>query len=260
MQAQLAQLLSQNPDSPIAQAVAAGQIQQAFTPQAAPKPPQSRTRIEGNETVFEQFDPSQNKFVEVSRGPRNKPETNVTVNTGEKPLDKTLVKDLQSTILKTDTQLDLLNDLGTQFDKDFLTVAGDIKAGVLTVSEKLGRDLSDTERAFITDRTTFLANTAENLNAYINAMSGAAVSEQEAKRLAIAQPTGDDSPTEYLAKLDNRIDRLNIARVRANLALELGITGIGEIESLSALTSESFERRLDKEAEKWGRDFMKAGS
>jgi len=39
-----------------------------------PEEPFSRTRVEGDQEIFEEFDPASNDFVEVSRGPRFKPE------------------------------------------------------------------------------------------------------------------------------------------------------------------------------------------
>ena len=53
---------------PGVEALVSGTIDRAANPQA----PRSRTRIEGNAEIFEQFDPATGQFVEVSRGPRFK--------------------------------------------------------------------------------------------------------------------------------------------------------------------------------------------
>jgi hypothetical protein len=255
--AALAQALSRNPDNKILQMAAAQQM----APPDPIKPPQSRTRVEGEETIFEEWNPVTQAFEEVSRGPRKTPSTNVTVNSGalEPDLDKTVKKGLQETVLNSDVQLDLLHEIEAGFRPEFLQLKGQLKKSILETGEYLGKELSDQERQFVVDSTTFLSDTAENLNLYIKNISGAAVSAQEAERLAIAQPTADDSPTEYWAKLQGRIKKVNLARARANLALELGITDLGDVSNLSALNTKSFQRRLTAESVKWEQDLMRQG-
>jgi hypothetical protein len=224
-----------------------------------PEPPKTRTIKKDNDLITEQWDPRTGRYHEIARAPRKDPSTNVTVNHNPSELEKPVIKSLQETITNSDTQLDLLSDLDAQFTPEFLTLEGDIKSKALATGEYLGRKLSDSQKKYLTDRTTFLADTAENLNAYINSLSGAAVSEQEAERLKLAQPTTDDSPTEYYAKLQNRVKRVKIARARANLALELGITDVGQVESISALTESSFRASLNKAAEKWVQQWTTSG-
>lgn len=69
-------------------AVLSGQVgpflQQALRPPETPKPPQTRNILEGNERVFQQFDPTSGQFVEVGRGPAFAPPTQIHVG-DEKP-------------------------------------------------------------------------------------------------------------------------------------------------------------------------------
>jgi hypothetical protein len=50
------------------------------------KPPQSRNRVEGDTTIFEEWNPASQAFEEVSQGPRYKPTTNINMNEAYKPL------------------------------------------------------------------------------------------------------------------------------------------------------------------------------
>ena len=68
--------------------------------------------------------------------------------------------------------------------------------------------MSATDRKYLEDFTTLRAKSVSNLNSYIKEMTGAAMSEAEAKRLMAVMPNAGtgvfdgDSPTQFKTKLD----------------------------------------------------------
>lgn len=64
------------------------------------------------------------------------------------------------------------------------------------------------------DYTAFRRDTVENLNRYIQEVTGAAMGVEEAKRLSKAVPTMDDGPTAFKAKMDGVVKQTQLAIAR----------------------------------------------
>lgn len=75
------------------------------------------------------------------------------------------------------------------------------------------------------DYTTFRRDTVENLNRYINEVTGAAMGVEEAKRLSKAVPTMDDNPTAFKAKMDGVVKQTQLAIARYRFLRKEGFNG-----------------------------------
>jgi len=120
---------------------------------------------------------------------------------------------------------------------------------------KLGRDLSPEDAAELTKYGAFRTEAIENINRYIKEFTGAQMSEQEAKRLKLAQPDpgenwwqGDD-PITFKAKLDYRVKAAKAAIYRWNFYLNRGESEqevIRKIVADKAMPLEEAMRLMDK--------------
>jgi len=204
--------------------------------------------------VTEEWDAANQKWVRVSEGPRTKPGSTTNIyNTlpGEENTKPTTNK-LEEVLLNSNAELAILEPLIEDFDEDFLNFKGDLQAFLLEKGDYLGADLSDTQKEFLTDRATFMATAAEGLNVYINTLSGAAVSPEEAVRLLKGFPDPEgDVPTVFFAKLRQRYKQTKLAVARAKLAKELGVVGIDNIAGLSTLNDKAFKSSLNRAAGQW---------
>ena len=251
-----------SPEQAIGQLPVGNPLRSAFQGQALAQqfaqpdtsPPKTREVKRGGEIVTEQWNPQTRQFEEIGRSPRTSPSTTVNVNNqlpGEKNTPK-VTSDLQTTISQSQDQLALLEPLVDQFDEGFLNLKGDIKAAVLETGNYLGAPINQAQAAFLTDRATFMATAAEGLNTYINQLSGAAVSPDEATRLLKGFPDAEnDSPIVFFAKLKSKVQQSKIATARAKLALELGVVGVDKISGISSLNSDSFKKSLNRAADQW---------
>lgn len=94
------------------------------------------------------------------------------------------------------------------FDPSYLTLGTKWRNIVSAGKERLGVELSTEERESLQDFTKFKRTTLANVNRYIKDITGAAMSEAEARRIQAALPGMDDSPSEFQAKLNDTVDEL----------------------------------------------------
>ena len=100
----------------------------------------------------------------------------------------------------------------------FLTAKGRTANKLLSAADRLGVNIGDDGRSWLGESAKFRQTVQKELSQFINDMSGAAVSEQEAERLKLAIPNLDDSPTEFLAKMEETISQLDAIATGGALA------------------------------------------
>ena len=91
----------------------------------------------------------------------------------------------------------------------FLTAKGRTANRLLGAADKLGVNIGEDGKTWLGESAKFRQTVQKELSQFINDMSGAAVSEQEAERLKLAIPNLDDSPVEFLAKMEQTIESLD---------------------------------------------------
>lgn len=127
-------------------------------------------------------------------------------------------------ILNTVEQSSRLSEIEKQFRPEFQTVGGGLKALGAKWWEKLRGQgsLDPTTQKYMQDYAAYKQGAIANINAYIKEVTGAQMSEAEAKRLRQGMPDpGDDpfsgdSPSEFIAKLRDKHRLMRLAMARYN--------------------------------------------
>jgi len=121
-----------------------------------------------------------------------------------------------------------LQDIAQLWRPEFQQVAPRLSARWTAIRERAGANVSEEDRRALAEMSQARQAAMANVNQVIRAMSGAAVSVQEAERMMAVLPnpgTGifdGDSPTEFRAKLDRSLTMIRHAIMRHNYALSPG--------------------------------------
>ena len=96
-----------------------------------------------------------------------------------------------------------------------LTWTGDMRRRFLRTKEKLGFDLDTEQTEYLADSAAFRQVVLRNVNRTIQEITGAAMGEEEAKRIRMEVPDVSASPTEFRAQLATAMNlvRRDIARL-----------------------------------------------
>jgi len=134
-------------------------------------------------------------------------------------------KGLETSIINSGEGLSRLFTIQSQFEPEFVTFGGRIKGAWTDFKEKAGADLSNDEQQFLTEFSTFQQTAFDNLNRFIREMTGAQMSELEAKRLRKGIPDPEkDGPVVFKSKMDASVKQLALVRARAIHSVREGIT------------------------------------
>lgn len=144
-------------------------------------------------------------------------------------MDKKLVNTVQDKQFKAQESLQRLEGIRQTYKPEYSTIG--TRTGFAWDSLKAkwnSGDLAPEQVSELNDYATWRSSSVENLNRYINDLSGAAVSAQEAVRMQAALPNagtgifdGDD-PVTYTAKLNRVLSDAKIAIARYNYAMRNG--------------------------------------
>jgi hypothetical protein len=138
---------------------------------------------------------------------------NVTFTTGpgvgEGP-SKAVIGALQKDQADNLTVISGLENSLSLMEDDFLTYKGQLKGFALPKIEKAGFALSTEDKQFLDKYTKFRSSSMEDLSKYMNAISGAAINAEEAKRLQKVIANPEDSPTQYVAKVRAITEKLKL--------------------------------------------------
>jgi hypothetical protein len=102
-----------------------------------------------------------------------------------------------------------------RYRPEFSTVGGRVKAGIADLKEQAGFENAPQQQQFLSDFTSWKADTARLLSQYLNQLSGAAISPHEEVRLKAGFPNADDGPTQYQAKAQSTMRTFALVQARA---------------------------------------------
>lgn len=184
---------------------------------------------EGNFVGIGIMDPKSGMKVQTENGLRPLKKGERSVDTSGSLADTGLTKKslstLQDKLISTQATSDSISRSIEKFDSKFLTFGGKAKMGALAMADSAGIPLSDDMKAELGEFTSFKSNSLGMLNEYIKSITGAAMTNAEAERLRKTMPDPEnDSPTEFMSKLENVYDQTLVARQRASYMLENGLT------------------------------------
>ena len=232
------------------------------------KAPASRTRISGDKTIFEQFNPETRQFEEISRGPRNVPsrseieklmdeaglkgkerkqaarailegkgsfqlevgaDGSLRISRGGRGSKSGLSKKFQGVVEveleKATSGLADLVRIKDSFNPSFLTFGTKAELWLLNFADRLGFEISPEDEQLLGDASVFKRNAYAALNLYIKRITGAQMSEAEAKRLTKAFTDPEkDGPTIFAAKLKDLIKTTRESVARLYYIKEKGFT------------------------------------
>jgi hypothetical protein len=103
----------------------------------------------------------------------------------------------------------------SKYKPEFSTIGGKLKAGVAAAKEQVGMENAPQQQQYLSDFTSWKADTARLLSSYLNQLSGAAISPSEEARLKSGFPNADDGPTQYQAKAQSTMRGFALAQARA---------------------------------------------
>lgn len=142
------------------------------------------------------------------------------INTGGAPygdvsLSKLTRGNLEQAFTNSQANAMALNQQLAKWRPEFSTYGGAIRAKAASTGEKVGVDISPEQRQYLDQYTSWKSDTAAALSAYLNQLSGAAISPAEEARLKSGFPNTDDGPTEYHSKVKATVGRFALAQARA---------------------------------------------
>lgn len=159
--------------------------------------------------------------------------TNVNIsNVGNNtPLSKSVTSKQQNKIINDTELLSGLRSIQNAYKPEFQTFQGVFNQGVQSLKSKLGIKLDPAQRKGLQEFAVFKQRALKTLSERLNALSGAAVSPQEAKRIQATLPDPNvglfsgDGPVAFQAKLNEGITGIKMAIARKNYMLKQGIPG-----------------------------------
>ncbi len=125
--------------------------------------------------------------------------------------------DIQKKIINSTDARARLANIKAEFKPEYQTYETKFSTAWSSIKEKAGMDLSFSEKKKLGEYSEYKRKAVANMNRYLNDLSGAAITEQEAKRLTKALPNAGvglfdgDSPTEFRSKLNGVIEEVNEA-------------------------------------------------
>ena len=147
---------------------------------------------------------------------------------------------------------ELLESIARGFDPRFQTLPGELAAQGANAFERLGGTLSAENKALFEQFVTFKRDSFDLMNATIKRITGAQMSEPEAKRIRKQLPDpAKDGPTAYMAKLRAVQQRVKMLKVRRSLLLQNGIQHDfqANVGDEAPITLEQAEQRFQQRGE-----------
>jgi hypothetical protein len=154
---------------------------------------------------------------------------------GPNELTRATTNKLQESIIQAQDRLDRVNQTLSTYKPEFLQAKGLLKAKTGEIAEFFGGELDPESKRYLAEYSEFRATAANDFNQTLRDLSGAAVTDGEAKRALQAAPSPDDrSPSQFEAKAKATTKTIRRAILRANYALKNGI-GTKSVDELSKL-------------------------
>jgi hypothetical protein len=204
--------------------------------------PKTRTRQEGAQEITEEW--TGTEWKKIGGGPKWNPkeegfdismdkEGNVRITkgaggggaAGQGAMTKPTQTKIEGKLFDSTNSLARLQKIEEAFKPEFMTWKTRLGQEITSGKAKLGMDVSPEERQARVEFVTFKRRAMSNLNQYLNELSGAAITEQEAKRLTQAMPDAEkDDPIEFESKMRDIIEEAKLGIIRYKYLLASGWT------------------------------------
>lgn len=168
-------------------------------------------------------------------------------------LDKPNHSKLQEAFINAQGNSYALREQLAKYRQEFSTFAGRAKAGVANAKEMVGLENAPQQQQFLNDFTAWKSDTNALLSAYLNQLSGAAISPHEEVRLKGGFPNADDGPTQYKAKAEATMRRFALVQARAAYLLS------NPSQSLNSVSLDSMGNIIALEANRLAKSLQSGG-
>ena len=139
-------------------------------------------------------------------------------------LEKPAKSEIEKSMVGDINHLARLDDIAKSYDAQYLQLFPRGRNAVMGAAEYVGLPVKPEDQAKLADFASFRAKTIANFNLLLKEASGAAVTEQELRRMMLQEPNAEangwlsrpDSPTEFMSKLRTSRTALISAIARKN--------------------------------------------
>lgn len=165
-------------------------------------------------------DPRRRDYDRVIAGTQSAGGTHIVNNNGGMPLGKEASNKVDTGLLDTTQGIMRLSAIESQYKPEYQQWGSRISAGWTAVKDSMGANVGTQDKQFLTQFSAYKRNAINSMNEYIKAITGAAMSEQEAQRILRGMPNpgqglfDGDSPTEFKAKLDDAMKQTKMSLAR----------------------------------------------
>jgi hypothetical protein len=139
--------------------------------------------------------------------------------------------DIESKLVEGQDNVARLEEITSSFDPEFLSLAGKARATLLNKQAQINPgSLSNEDQQYLERYSVFEQNSSIARDLWIKAITGAQMSQQEARRLMKDVPNigtnwlGGDSAAKYLAKLKNTMEQAKASNARYRYYLANGLS------------------------------------
>jgi hypothetical protein len=174
-------------------------------------------------------------------------------NYGGVGLTKPNATKLQEAFLNAQGNAYALREQMAKYRPEFSTMSGRFKAGVANAKEQVGMENAPQQTQFLYDFTSWKSDTSRLLSAYLNQLSGAAISPHEEARLKAGFPNAEDGPTQYQAKALQTMRQFALVQARAAYLLS------NPAQSMDSVSLEGMSNIIANEANRLAASLEKGG-
>jgi len=153
--------------------------------------------------------------------------TGVPTGTTTKPTQT----EIEKKIISQSEGLARIGQIASEFKPEYQQIPTRLNVEWSSLKEKMNLGtVPEKDRQVLEDFSVYRQNALENINLYIKDITGAQMSEPEAKRLRKGVPDpgegifGGDSPTEFQSKINNTYKKLKASLARYNYYLKQGVS------------------------------------
>ena len=135
---------------------------------------------------------------------------------------------IEGSVLQARDGLNNMYSVARRYKPEFQTIGGKFRGLWGSARDTMGLDISPEDRQYLTDFTSYRVDAFKQLNEYLNSISGAAISPDEAKRLMQGMPNpgtnpfNGQSPIEFEAAFSTVLESLERANQRYSYAMRTG--------------------------------------
>lgn len=191
---------------------------------SAPQAPTELARYQAERDALAKSNPNDPRIAQYDRviaGFKAGRGTDITLQQpGPMVPSKPAQSDIDKGMLDATAGLMQLDAINSQFKPEYQTWATRGEQAWNAIKEKGGVGLKNKEKADLEAFSKYKRNAIDSMNRYIKAITGAAMTDAEAKRILAGLPSvGDgifdgDSPTQFKAKLDDAMKQTKMAIAR----------------------------------------------